>query len=190
SDDESFHRAVAEGAASGSVPVVWAWPGADTVYAPRWVHGDVAQMADAVHTIVTEERFDAERAAARAEVAERYALPKILEQWVRLIVAGEPPEAAPRARPLPGRRRSAGVVFGCLGGLRVERVKHVAGIPGGLPFQPVPVHGDHQLHGGAQIRALLNDGFLHLRGDRVGVRLHTGTVEDGGPPGNRPLRVA
>jgi len=97
SDDESFHRAVAEGAASGSVPVVWAWPGADTVYAPRWVHGDVAQMADAVHTIVTEERFDAERAAARAEVAERYALPKILEQWVRLIVAGEPPEAAPRA---------------------------------------------------------------------------------------------
>src|SRR5690606_41467985 len=95
-----------------------------------------------LHTIVTEERFDAERAAARAEVAERYALPKILEQWVRLIVAGEPPGAAPRARPPPGKKRAAGAVFGCLGRLRDQRVKHVAGILGGLPLNPVPVDGD------------------------------------------------
>ena len=90
-DDESFHRAAAEGAASGSVPVVWHWPGADTVYSPRWIHRDVTAMADAVHAVVTGDRFDAERAAARAEIAERYALPQVLEQWVRLIVADERP---------------------------------------------------------------------------------------------------
>ncbi|UOE22076.1 glycosyltransferase [Thermobifida halotolerans] len=92
SDDESFHRAAAEGAASGSVPVVWDWPGADTVYSSRWIHRSTAEMADAVHTVVTEDRFDPVRAEARAEITENYDLPRVLEEWVRLIVAGERPE--------------------------------------------------------------------------------------------------
>lgn len=92
SDDESFHRAVAEGAASGSVPVLWDWPGADTVYSSRWIHRDVAAMADAVHEAVTGGRFDELRVRAQQEVAEHYALPRVLEQWTRLIVADERPE--------------------------------------------------------------------------------------------------
>ena len=37
SDDESFHVAPAEGMASGAVPVIRHWPGAETIYDPRWI---------------------------------------------------------------------------------------------------------------------------------------------------------
>ncbi len=37
SDDESFHLAPAEGMASGAVPLIRAWPGADTIYDQRWI---------------------------------------------------------------------------------------------------------------------------------------------------------
>ncbi|WP_285761271.1 glycosyltransferase [Nocardiopsis ansamitocini] len=92
SDDESFHLAPAECAASGGVPVVLGWPGADTIYSRRWVHESTEAMADAVHAIVTEGRFDAARDAARAEITENYSLRGVSHAWTRLIVAGEHPE--------------------------------------------------------------------------------------------------
>lgn len=92
SDEEGFHRSPAEGAASGSVPVVLGWPGADTVYSPRWVHESPSAMADAVHAIVTEGRYDEVRAAARTEIAERYALPRVLDAWTGLVATGARPD--------------------------------------------------------------------------------------------------
>ncbi|WP_243742563.1 glycosyltransferase family 1 protein [Actinorugispora endophytica] len=92
SDDESFHLGPAEGAASGSVPAVLDWPGADTVYSRRWVHESPGAMADAVHAVVTGGRFDAVRAEARAEIAENYSMPRVLDAWTRLIVTGDRPE--------------------------------------------------------------------------------------------------
>ncbi|RCV54340.1 glycosyltransferase [Marinitenerispora sediminis] len=92
SDDESFHLAPAEGAASGGVPAVLAWPGADTIYSRRWVHEDTDAMADAIHRIVSEGRFDAARAAARAEITEHYALRRVCQLWTDLVVDGTAPE--------------------------------------------------------------------------------------------------
>ncbi|MGI5118910.1 glycosyltransferase [Marinactinospora thermotolerans] len=91
SDDESFHLAPAECAASGGVPSVLAWPGADTIYSKRWVHQDTSAMADAIHAIVSEGRFDAARRAAQAEISENYALRRVCAMWTDLIVSGTVP---------------------------------------------------------------------------------------------------
>jgi glycosyltransferase involved in cell wall biosynthesis len=48
SDDESFHVAPAEGMASGAVPVIRHWPGAETIYDQRWIAGTPAEMAAAI----------------------------------------------------------------------------------------------------------------------------------------------
>ena len=45
SDDESFHLAPAEGMASGAIPIVRSWPGADTIYESRWIYDDPSEMA-------------------------------------------------------------------------------------------------------------------------------------------------
>ncbi|MFC4560587.1 glycosyltransferase [Nocardiopsis mangrovi] len=92
SDDESFHLAPAECAASGGVPAVLAWPGADTIYSARWLHEDTPAMADAIHTIVTEGRFDAARRAAQAEIIGNYSLRRVCDMWADLIVHGKVPE--------------------------------------------------------------------------------------------------
>ncbi|ASU85508.1 glycosyl transferase [Nocardiopsis gilva YIM 90087] len=92
SDDESFHLAPAECAASGGVPAVLSWPGADTIYSRRWLHDDTAAMADAIHGIVSEDRFDAARLAAKAEITGNYALERVCSLWTDLIVDGTVPE--------------------------------------------------------------------------------------------------
>ncbi|WP_179646908.1 glycosyltransferase [Spinactinospora alkalitolerans] len=92
SDDESFHLAPAECAASGGIPAVLAWPGADTIYSRRWIHEDTGAMADAIHSIVTEGRFDAVRAAARDEIAAKYSLRRVRGLWTDLIISGGFPE--------------------------------------------------------------------------------------------------
>lgn len=46
SDFESFHLTLADGAASGAVPVTLPWPGADMIYPVGWIQADVASIAD------------------------------------------------------------------------------------------------------------------------------------------------
>ncbi|WP_131101960.1 glycosyltransferase [Streptomonospora litoralis] len=92
SDDESFHLAPAECAASGGVPAVLTWPGADTIYSARWLHDTPAEMAEGIHAIVSEGRFDAARSAAKAEITENYSLRRVCDMWTDLIVHGKVPE--------------------------------------------------------------------------------------------------
>ncbi|GAA1773164.1 glycosyltransferase family 4 protein [Streptomonospora arabica] len=91
SDDESFHLAPAECAASGGIPAVLTWPGADTIYSGRWLHDSPKEMAEAIHAVVSEGRFDAARSAAKAEITENYALRRVCEMWTDLIVHGKVP---------------------------------------------------------------------------------------------------
>ncbi|KIH97065.1 glycosyl transferase [Streptomonospora alba] len=93
SDDESFHLAPAECAASGGVPAVLTWPGADTIYSGRWLHDSPAEMAEAIHAVVSEGRFDAARMAAKAEITQNYSLHRVCEMWTDLIVHGKVPAA-------------------------------------------------------------------------------------------------
>ncbi|WAM50922.1 glycosyltransferase, partial [Vreelandella venusta] len=48
SDHESFHLAVAEGAASGCTPIVLPWEGADEIYPSEWVYLDTTKATEGV----------------------------------------------------------------------------------------------------------------------------------------------
>jgi glycosyltransferase involved in cell wall biosynthesis len=90
SDDESFHLAPAEGMASGAVPVIRSWPGADTIYSRRWIHDTPDEMAQRILEIVQSGRWEEEREAARQEVRDSFALSQICRSWTRLL-SGEAP---------------------------------------------------------------------------------------------------
>ena len=52
SDFESFHYSVAEGAASGCVPVIWPWEGAEEFYPSSWIgqnHNEIVQIVLDTH---------------------------------------------------------------------------------------------------------------------------------------------
>ncbi|MQA83987.1 MAG: glycosyltransferase [Streptosporangiales bacterium] len=93
SDDESFHLAPAEGMASGAVPVLRNWPGVETIYDTRWVHRDPAEMAEAIHAIVREGRWDDERALAKEQAREAYDLGRVGEMFTRLLTENLPPRS-------------------------------------------------------------------------------------------------
>lgn len=86
SDDESFHLAPAEGMASGGVPCLLPWPGADTIYDTRWIHADPAAAADAIHDIVSAGRWQAERTFAREQVQASFPLEAVCRTWARILV--------------------------------------------------------------------------------------------------------
>lgn len=87
SDDESFHLAPAEGMASGAVPVVRRWPGAETIYDPHWIRDDPAAMAGLIRDLVAGDRWDEERARARDEVRACYALTRVAESFTELVTS-------------------------------------------------------------------------------------------------------
>jgi glycosyltransferase involved in cell wall biosynthesis len=100
SDGESFHLAPADGMASGAVPVIRDWPGADTIYDGRWIRHDPAAMADLISSIAAEGRWAAEGAIAKEQVRERYGLRRVADAWTRILEANLPgtvvdPTAAP-----------------------------------------------------------------------------------------------
>lgn len=94
SDDESFHLAPAEGMASGAVPALLPWPGADTIYDTRWIHGDAAAAADAIHEITASGRWEAERAFAREQVEASFPLDAVCQTWARILVEDLSPDTA------------------------------------------------------------------------------------------------
>jgi glycosyltransferase involved in cell wall biosynthesis len=103
SDDESFHLAPAEGMASGAVPALLGWPGADTIYDRHWIHDSPSAMADAIAATVEEGRWDEERARARAEVRRAYALDLVCDRWAALLMSSGDGEAerTPTTCPAP-----------------------------------------------------------------------------------------
>ncbi len=114
SDDESFHLAPAEGMASGAVPVIRPWPGAETIYASRWIAGagrgaqadgparadgraddradgraGVDAMAELVLAATREGRWDDLRARAREQVA-AFDVTAVCERFGRILVEDLP----------------------------------------------------------------------------------------------------
>ncbi len=57
SDHESFHLAVAEGAASGCTPIVLPWEGADEIYPKEWVYKYDKNLIDAFNIKVERSSF-------------------------------------------------------------------------------------------------------------------------------------
>jgi glycosyltransferase involved in cell wall biosynthesis len=87
SDDESFHLAPAEGMASGAVPALLNWPGADTIYDRHWIHADASAMAASIAATVRDGRWDDERRMAHTQVRDAYSLDKVCTQFTALLKA-------------------------------------------------------------------------------------------------------
>ncbi|MFC0675716.1 glycosyltransferase [Brachybacterium hainanense] len=79
SEFESFHYTIADGAASGSVPVCLAWPGADFLYPRPWLNATTDEM---VQHILGQSEPDAHDADY---VRERYSLEQTLPRLLELI---------------------------------------------------------------------------------------------------------
>lgn len=63
SDFESFHLTLADGAASGAMPVSLMWPGADQIYPLEWLHCSVDKMAESILNKTVDKRDAAEFAS-------------------------------------------------------------------------------------------------------------------------------
>ncbi|HEY8473034.1 MAG TPA: glycosyltransferase [Natronosporangium sp.] len=85
SDAEGCHTSVAEGMASGAVPVVRPWPGAAEVYDPRWVHDDLDAAAEAVLANADPERWRAQADAAKAEIRRSHDPAAVVAAWADLL---------------------------------------------------------------------------------------------------------
>ena len=83
SDHESHHVSVAEGMASGCVPVILERPGAADQYTGRWVHKTVDDAAEAILVLV-EHGLAAEQHQA-GEFVHRWSLQEIMPIWDELL---------------------------------------------------------------------------------------------------------
>lgn len=84
SDSEGSHQAVAEGMASGAVPVVRDWPGADRLYPARYVFSDVEQATRQILWATDPDRFPKLSRSVK-EWASRFDTSTVAKQIVRLF---------------------------------------------------------------------------------------------------------
>jgi len=94
SDDESFHLAPAEGMASGAVPALLPWPGADTIYDRRWIHADPGALARAIHDTVSSGSWAVAAAEAQRQVRASFPLYAVCDEWLRILVEDLSPDTA------------------------------------------------------------------------------------------------
>jgi glycosyltransferase involved in cell wall biosynthesis/predicted O-methyltransferase YrrM len=92
SHSEGHQVALAEGAASGAVPVIVDRPGVADQYPDRWIHADAADAASAVLAL-TDRDWESEAKAAVAH-AVRWSPQRVLPAWLELL---ELTEDAPRS---------------------------------------------------------------------------------------------
>ena len=68
SDFESFHYSIADGVASGAVPVIWPWDGAKEIYTEEWV---IENTEDAASSILST-NFGSDEQSNRKLIDEKY----------------------------------------------------------------------------------------------------------------------
>ncbi len=90
SDDESFHLAPAEGAASGAVPVILPWPGSDQIYDAKWIHADVKAAADFILQATAAGAWQQLGKQAQVEISQEYGLSQVTEAWTKLLTENLP----------------------------------------------------------------------------------------------------
>lgn len=67
SDFESFHLTLADGAASGSVPLSLAWPGADQIYPEKWLSADARSVVREILEVTRSQEIWMERSQEARE---------------------------------------------------------------------------------------------------------------------------
>jgi glycosyltransferase involved in cell wall biosynthesis len=102
SDDESFHLSPAEAMASGAVPVIRNWPGAETIYDPYWIHGSVDEMVRAIADRAAGPGWDADAERAAHQVLSAFDLPTVAATWADLLEHNLPTDRLTRHLSAPG----------------------------------------------------------------------------------------
>jgi glycosyltransferase involved in cell wall biosynthesis len=87
SDDESFHLAPAEGMAARSLPAVYAWPGADTIYPQQWLHASADEMAEQILAVSNNGGLRTHGDEVRQFILDNYSLDRVRDQWLELVTA-------------------------------------------------------------------------------------------------------
>ena len=75
SDFESFHYSIAEGAASGAVPIIWPWDGAEEFYPNSWIGQNYSEIVDMVLDTQRTQHKVIEK--NKKEISQRYSMDKI-----------------------------------------------------------------------------------------------------------------
>ena len=96
SEDESFHLAPAEGMASRAVPAILPWPGADTIYSPRWIHSSPADIAEVILDTVHSHAWSRLADTAFDEVSGSFPLNAVCDAWADLLAENVPSSTASR----------------------------------------------------------------------------------------------
>jgi glycosyltransferase involved in cell wall biosynthesis len=94
SDDESFHVSPAEGMASGAVPVIRHWPGAETIYDQRWIRQTPAEMAAAIASVSADEESWRAAGALAREQARAFDIESVARTWQGLLTENLPASGA------------------------------------------------------------------------------------------------
>jgi glycosyltransferase involved in cell wall biosynthesis len=84
SDSEGHQVALAEGTASGAVPVIIDRPGATQQYRPAWIHESVDEAVNAVLAATETGGFQGESDAAKTHAA-RWSFDEVLPQWAATL---------------------------------------------------------------------------------------------------------
>jgi hypothetical protein len=82
SDFEGTHQAVAEGAASGAVPMILNWQGAKATYPHVWCHDDLDSMVESILKLNSKDTKGSRYAKI---IKKRYDLPRVYGVWSKLI---------------------------------------------------------------------------------------------------------
>jgi glycosyltransferase involved in cell wall biosynthesis len=90
SDDESFHVSPAEGMASGAVPVIRHWPGAETIYDQRWIRETPPEMAAAIASVSADEASWRAAGALARDQARAFDLESVARAWHGLLTENLP----------------------------------------------------------------------------------------------------
>jgi len=85
SDFESFHMAVAEGSASGAIPVVWNWEGAAEIYPEFQAVSTPLEAADQIEFLNRSASGNRFRQQVKEIVRSRYDTKTVVGQWDSLI---------------------------------------------------------------------------------------------------------
>jgi glycosyltransferase involved in cell wall biosynthesis len=102
SDWEGHQVALAEGMASGCVPVILDRPGAREQYDAAWIHNSTDEAAASIFRLVEAGKFEAEQQRS-AEFADRWSPERIMPLWDEVLGRSRgSPEPTPSACRLPG----------------------------------------------------------------------------------------
>ena len=85
SDHEGSHQAVAEGMASGAIPVIRNWPGADLIYPSKYVHESISEAVELIKNCKASEQYVKNTIEVKYYARQNFDQTKILPVYEQLF---------------------------------------------------------------------------------------------------------